>query len=110
MKTTYRFETLRPGLTNYGYNKLYVETFVGAMNDRDFVRHQTERDANGEFLAPATQVWSYGVPPRHFDGRVTTRRTSWVFARKETGMPEGAVAMVYFITESAPIGFLTKEA
>lgn len=109
MTTTYRFVSFRPYLTDFGHNKLYVEAFVGALNERDFVRHQSKLNNAGEVLPPMTQGWSWGIPPRYFDGRITTRRTSWVFARKDLDMPEEACAMVYFTTEEGPIGYLVKE-
>lgn len=110
MKTTYRFVSLQPWNTDYGYNKLYVDAFVNAMNERDYVKHRNVKGEDGKPLAPVTQGWSYGLAPRHFDGRVTTRRCSWVFGRVDQNMPEGACAMVFFTTEAEPIGFLVKEA
>jgi len=62
------------------YNRLYVYAFVQDMNDRDFVRQP--------------------------NGNVTSRRCHWVYARKEANMPEGALAVVYFTTNNARIGYL----
>ncbi len=112
-RTAYRFVSLAPGLTDYGHNKLYVEAFLGAMNDHDYQRHALKLGADGKPLPPHTHGWSYGLQPRHNDGRVTTRRTSWVYAKAidaaATGdMPEAACALVYFTTEAEPIGYLVK--
>ncbi len=110
MTITYRFVALHNSRTAVtSYNALYVEAFVGAMNARDYVRHATERDEHGQFLEPRTQGWSYGLAPRFFDGRVTTKRTSWVYGIVTEDMPEGACALVYFTTDGAPIGYLVRE-
>lgn len=107
---TYSFHEL-DSIASASYNKLYVEAFMKAMNMKDFVKHALVPGAENEV---DTQGWSYGRAPRYFDGRVTdgrvtTRQISWVFARKEASMPEGALAMVYFSTFEDPIGYIVKE-
>ncbi len=98
------------------YNKLYIQAFVDAMNARDFGRHMLDKANPNQ--APITQGWSYGIQARYFDGRITTRRTSWVYARgtmeerladPDSFIPAGAVAMVYFTTKEAPVGYLVLE-
>lgn len=64
------------------YNKLYVDAFMEGLNE--------------------------GRITRHPDGRTTTRRTSWVFAKKIEDLPEGACAAVFFTTKPEPIGFLKR--
>lgn len=105
-RTQYTFVSMIPHLTDYGYNKLYVEAFVSAINDYAFMRHML--DEENPQRPPDTHGWSYGIEPRYFDGRVTSKRVSWVFARKDAVMPEEACAMVYFTTRLEPIGFLVK--
>lgn len=103
--TTYTFVALNPQVTA-GLNKLYVEAFMTGLNLNDFVKHPVTPDK--EHVVDESG-WSYGLPPRYNDGRVTTRRTAWVYAKKGDDMPDGACAMVYFTTDGAPVGYLTKE-
>lgn len=107
---TYDFVSLQPHLTDWGHNKLYVDAFLGAMNERDFNRHPLDPDPTRRAL-----VFGSRSHPCYNDGRITTRRVSWVYAIKLDNMPPDAVAMVYFTTAGGPdakdvldpIGYLT---
>lgn len=82
-KRIYRFvEMNKTNSPVMGYNQLYVDAFVRAMNERKY----------------------YKLP----QGFVATKMTSWVIARKEENMPEGALAVVYFTTDKQPIGILVE--
>lgn len=80
-KVQYTFDQVDPEAT-MAYNKLYVDAFMEGLNE--------------------------GRITRHPDGRTTTRRTSWVFAKKIEDLPEGACAAVFFTTKPEPIGFLKR--
>lgn len=102
----YSFVELNP-IAGMTYNKLYVDAFIRGLNEGDWLQH---RVTEGQESQVDTHGWSYGLPPRYHDGRVTSRRCSWVYAKRASQMPEGACALVYFTTEEEPIGYLIREA
>jgi hypothetical protein len=110
-KAQYEFVSFNNHLVS-GDGKYCIKVYVEAINMGDFVQHQ---HVPGKELVVNDQGWSYGLPPRYHDGRVTTRRTAWVYGKKVAGVeghPE-AVALVYFTAnkgepDEAPLGYLKR--
>lgn len=109
-KAQYEFVQFRNRLIS-GDGKLNVQSFVEAVNAGDYVQHQY---VAGRELEVNDHGWSYGMAPRYYDGRVTTRRTAWVYAKRvRTDDEPDAVAFVYFTAnkgepDKAPLGYLRR--
>jgi hypothetical protein len=82
---------------------IYVATFVAGLNAGQFTKHALEPGR-----APERHGWSWGIPPRYFDGRVTSTRTSWLYATKDGFLLDGTCASVRLTDGDIPIGWLRK--
>lgn len=93
-KTQYEFTKKKSVLLD-GNARYCLAAFVEALNEGDWDKH---RLVPGREMECDDSGWFSGRSARYFDGRVTTRRSEWVFAMKCEGTEEvpDAVAMVYF--------------
>lgn len=111
-KTQYEFVKKESVLLS-GDARFCIDIYVNALNEGDYVKHKLVPGRETEYNE---QGWSYGLPPRYSDGRVTTRRTPWVFAVKHNINNEwdDAVAIVYLAQDKndpyrSPVGYLRKK-
>ena len=109
-KAQYEFVQFSTQLVS-GDGKYCIKAFVDAVNTGDYVQHQY---VAGRELEVNDHGWSYGMAPRYYDGRVTTRRTAWVYAKRiRTEAAPDAVAFVYFTAnkgepDKTPLGYLRR--
>jgi hypothetical protein len=92
-----------------GLNGTYLAAFMRDMDGRQYEKHARDRENP---LRVVTTGWSYGQRPRYFDGRIVGVSSVWVYARREIGMPEGAMAAVWLMTgvqKDLMVGYIYKK-